>query len=306
MESQDMDSQSQYYTNLLTGNSHMTLDDSPPLPLTYPTNVKRSVRGTNFVSEEDKLLVSAWLNCSIDAIQGTDQKESQFWEKVLEYFDQYKKTTTERSLKSLTHRWSCIQKATNYFCSYLDQVEGLNQSGLTDHDKFDRAKIMYQSIRKKIYRFEHCWHLLKDQPKWISYTTKDDTIKKKTTVPSPTPTTTSSPTENVIELDRPMGRKAEKAKRKAQSIQSEEIIQLRKMKYTLLEESSAQEKEYYRLKAEKMEHDNANEQKKLHLEDERLKLKKEKLRIEAEKAELAKKDSDQRIMMMDVSVMSKI
>ncbi|KAI3829542.1 hypothetical protein L1987_03668 [Smallanthus sonchifolius] len=41
-------------------------------------------------------------------------------------------------------------------------------------------------------------------------------------------------TENeVIELDRTMGRKAEKGKRKAQGKQAEEIIELRKMKYTL-------------------------------------------------------------------------
>ncbi|XP_042958060.1 ensconsin-like [Carya illinoinensis] len=152
---------------------------------------------------------------------------------------------------------------------------------------------------------------------------------------TPTPTPCSAATEDsvfdletenvieneVIELDRPMGRKAEKGKRKAQGRQAEENFQLRKMKYTMLEESRAQEKEFYRLKAEKIEYDKEKEEKKLRLEDERLRLEAEKikieaakeqskirqederLRLEAEKVELAKKESDQRIMMMDVSVM---
>ncbi|KAG2670245.1 hypothetical protein I3760_14G076600 [Carya illinoinensis] len=264
----------------------------------------KSVRGANFNLEEDKLLVSAWLNCSLDAVQGTDQKHSQLWEKIYEYFQQFKETTNDRTIKSLIHRWSVIQKATNKFCAKLAQVEGLNQSGMTEQDKIWRA-------------------------------TKEDPKRRKTMSPSPTPTRCSDATvdsvfdidsdqmhaHEVIEPDRPIGRKAEKGKRKAQGRQAEENFQLRKMKYTLLEESRAQEKEFYRLKAEKMEYDKEIEARKLQLEDERLRLEAEKmsldrekelskirqederLRLEAEKVEIAKKESDQRIMMMDVSVM---
>ncbi|KAG6632025.1 hypothetical protein CIPAW_13G129900 [Carya illinoinensis] len=332
MDSQD--SGHMYFTNLLSqdpqldptyggqsGNSPMTIDASLPLPPNEPNGVRKSVRGANFTPEEDKLLVSAWLNCSLDAVQGTDQKHSQLWEKIFEYFQQYKETTNERTIKSLIHRWSVIQKATNKFCAKLAQVEGLNQSGMTEQDKFEKAKIMYQSLEKCSFQFEHCWHLLKDQPKWIWRATKDVPPRRKTMSPSLTPTSTrcSAATEDS---------KAEKGKRKAQGKQAEENLQLRKMKYTLLEESRAQEKEFYCLKAEKMEYDKEKEEKKLRLEDERLRLEVEKMRIEAEKmrieaekeqskirqederlrleaekVELAKKESDQRIMMMDVSVM---
>ncbi|KAG6661818.1 hypothetical protein CIPAW_03G201300 [Carya illinoinensis] len=231
----------------------MTLNDSPPLPPNEPIGVRKSVRGANFTPKEDKLLVSAWLNCSLDAVQGTDQKHSQLWEKIFEYFQQYKETTNEWTIKSLIHRWSVIQKATNKFFFYLETENGIENE--------------------------------------------------------------------VIELDRPMGRKAEKGNRKAQGRQVEENFQLRKMKYTLLEELCAQEKEFYRLKAEKMEYDKEKESIKLRLEDERLRLEAEmlrieaekeqskihqedkRLRLEAEKVKLEKKESDQRIMMMDVSVM---
>ncbi|WOH09544.1 hypothetical protein DCAR_0729001 [Daucus carota subsp. sativus] len=244
-------------------------------------------RGVNFTPGEDKLRVSAWLNTSIDAIQGTDQKHYQLWGKIFEYFEQYKETTNERTVKSLTHRWSVIQKATNKFCATLAQVGRLNQSGMTEHDKFEKAKIMYKSLEKCNFQFEHCWNLLKDQPKWIGHATKEDPKRRKTVSPVPKTSPCSAGTEDnaiendIIELDRPIGRKAEKGKRKALDKQIEESVQLRKLKYTLLEESRKKE------------------EKKLHQEDERLKL-------EREKVKLAKKESDQRIMMMNLNGMTDI
>ncbi|KAI3795992.1 hypothetical protein L1987_38653 [Smallanthus sonchifolius] len=98
--------------------------------------------------------------------------------------------------------------------------------------------------------------------------------------------------EGVHILDQWVG----KLKKENEMPKAEETIQFRKMKYTLLEESHAQEKEFYRLKAEKMEYDKEKEQSKIRQEDERL-------RLEVEKMELAKKESDHRIMMMDVSAM---
>ena len=43
-------------------------DNSPPFPRNEEIiNIRKLVRGVNFTTEEDKLLVSAWLNTSIDA-----------------------------------------------------------------------------------------------------------------------------------------------------------------------------------------------------------------------------------------------
>ncbi|XP_028124012.1 glutathione S-transferase T3-like [Camellia sinensis] len=43
---------------------------------------KKPQRGGNFTIEEDKLLVSAWLNISLDAIHGNEQKRSTYWKRV--------------------------------------------------------------------------------------------------------------------------------------------------------------------------------------------------------------------------------
>ena len=134
-----------YFTELLNEDSQLndstyiwpneTNEESPLFSLNEEISTRKSARGANFTPEEDKLLVSAWLNCSVDAIQGTDQKHSQLWGKIFEYFQQFKQTTTERTTKSLSHRWSVIQKATNKFCAKLAQVGQLNQSGMTEQDK---------------------------------------------------------------------------------------------------------------------------------------------------------------------------
>ena len=59
--------------------------------------------GGNFSVDEDNLLVSAWLNISMDAVQGTDQKLEKLWEKNWQYFcknNTYGTTCSASSLQS--------------------------------------------------------------------------------------------------------------------------------------------------------------------------------------------------------------
>ncbi|XP_040989513.1 uncharacterized protein LOC121237023 [Juglans microcarpa x Juglans regia] len=161
-------------------------------------------------------------------------------------------------------------------------------------------------------KFEHCWQLLKDQPKWNQHCTKDGMKRRLTMSPTYSRTSTVAPNSpidsvggteaenlvenDVIKLDRPMGRKAEKGKRKAQTRASDELVELSKHKYTLLEESRAQEKELFRLKAEKMAYDREREGNKSRQEDERL-------RLEAEKLEIARWEREELIMLLDLSTL---
>ncbi|KAF7140237.1 hypothetical protein RHSIM_Rhsim06G0075000 [Rhododendron simsii] len=94
-------------------------------------------RGGNFSIEEDNILVSAWLNISLDAVQGNGQKHKTFWIRVWEFFHENKTFTSERNDNSLMNRWE--------------------------------AKIMYQDLDVKhfAFQFEHCWDVLKHQPKWF-------------------------------------------------------------------------------------------------------------------------------------------
>ena len=91
-----------------------------------------------------------------------------------------------------------INKETSRFCEFLASLEGLHQSGTTEQDKvkkhiaivclvrhspivdvdanyvlflwiffyIENEKAMYRSTYKRNYNFEHCWLVLKNQPKW--------------------------------------------------------------------------------------------------------------------------------------------
>ena len=127
-----------YFTNLMHNGIQLdgeVIGQSSPISPQVDSTTKKQ-RGGNFTSEEDIMIVSAWLNISLDAVQGNEQKSKTYWQRVCEFFHEYKpKSCPICSQNSLMNRWSTIQLATNKFCGCFAQIERLNQSGLTDKDK---------------------------------------------------------------------------------------------------------------------------------------------------------------------------
>ncbi|XP_031248664.1 glutathione S-transferase T3-like [Pistacia vera] len=183
------------------------------------SNSKRS-HGGNFTAEEDLLIVSAWLNTSLDAVQGNEQKHKTYWARLLEYFHKYKNFESERTEVSLINHWSTIQLATNKFCRCYVQVESRNQSGVNEQDKIANAKFLYPELNKGKFQFEHFWNILRLQPKWKEDCQKKKPIKKKDKSPTPTSETQvnfrddniTSP--DFVDIKRPLGRKAKKDRKK--------------------------------------------------------------------------------------------
>jgi len=144
-----MDSQVQgdmSFNNLLQGDADMeasflyesqqlsmSIDHSQPQVVMART--KKQQQGTNFSIQEDKLLVSSWLNVGMDAVQGANQKHRIFWERVHTYFHEHKEFPSDQIYNSLMNRSSIIQKSITKFTACLSQIEHLNQSGTTGHDK---------------------------------------------------------------------------------------------------------------------------------------------------------------------------
>ncbi|KAG6650232.1 hypothetical protein CIPAW_06G027900 [Carya illinoinensis] len=182
---------------------------------------KKVQRGASFTVEEDNLPVSAWLNISIDAIRGTDQKSTQMWERITTFYHEYKKPNiANRSEGSLMNRWSTIKKWTNKFCAYIAQVESLHPSSATEQDKIEKAKVLYKEIVGSNFTMEHCWCLLIHQPKWQQHIS---TVGKKRKSPEKvTNIVDVDQAEEDIEVlaERPPGKKAEKEReRKRKSME---------------------------------------------------------------------------------------
>jgi hypothetical protein len=87
--------QERYYTNLINDESNhfessemgsQYADEQDPIGNENAALRPNQKRSKNFSLEEDNLLVSAWINVSFDAVQGTDQSRGTYWGRIYEYF----------------------------------------------------------------------------------------------------------------------------------------------------------------------------------------------------------------------------
>ncbi|KAG2549313.1 hypothetical protein PVAP13_9KG289413, partial [Panicum virgatum] len=135
----------------------------------------------NFSTEEDCLLVSAWLNVGIDPIQGVDQSQGTYWGRIYDYFHADRTFESTRTTISLMNRWSGIQHDVNLFCGCVTRIQDRNRSGSRVDDKIAEACALFKSEDRKNRKFTlmHCWNILKDKPKWMERQKEITCAKKK-------------------------------------------------------------------------------------------------------------------------------
>ncbi|XP_038726237.1 glutathione S-transferase T3-like [Tripterygium wilfordii] len=174
-----MDSQA-YFTNLLSGGSSIDgpfltqnygdpNEDSPTMSQVTNTssNARKGRRGTNFAIEEDQLLISAYLNTSLDVGHENQQKLRAYWERIEKYFNDNKQgDNIFRTKVSLQHRWDKIQREVTKFCEHYAKIEG-QHSDFTEQDKIMAAKQLFRSLEGHSFHFSQCWLELRHHPKWI-------------------------------------------------------------------------------------------------------------------------------------------
>ncbi len=136
-----------YYTNLLRSDEQFLdgWDDSQnvspigtqPSPLVESsapmrTNTKRTA---SYKECEDNLLVSSWLNTSLDAAIGAEQSSSSYWKRIHLAYHANKTCVSDRNMNSLMNRWGTIRQEVTKFNGWYIQVQNRNQSGVTFEDK---------------------------------------------------------------------------------------------------------------------------------------------------------------------------
>ena len=111
-------------------------------------------RSKNFTLKEDNMLVEAWLEVSLDAVQGVDQPRATYWQRIHDYFHEHKDFQSDRNISSLSHRWGIINESVNRFCGWLTAIQNRNQSGVTEQDEV--RGIFFQFVRNV---YVHSWLL---------------------------------------------------------------------------------------------------------------------------------------------------
>ena len=88
----------------------------------------------NFSIEEDKLIVSAWLNTNKDAITRNEQQGGAFWQRILQYLELHGGNHEELSQSSIKSHWTDINAKCSKFVGFHSQIERLRQSGHTEQN----------------------------------------------------------------------------------------------------------------------------------------------------------------------------
>ncbi|XP_074356321.1 glutathione S-transferase T3-like [Apium graveolens] len=190
---------------------------SPPPPLSQensqqaPSKSKRG-RSKNFLIEENMLLLSAWLNISMDHVQGNNQTHATYWTRIWKYFHDNKTFESDRTHTSLCNRWSAINTSLSKFIGYYNKISSRNQSGVTEQNKIAETMTMFEDIQKEKFPFMQHWNELRHSPKYAATMARKNKSNIKENQPS-------SPLVDSLESaymkseerkERPIGRKAAK------------------------------------------------------------------------------------------------
>ncbi|CAN6181860.1 unnamed protein product [Urochloa humidicola] len=294
-----------FFTNLLGADVQESRDLSPTTqsPIDHGPAASKGSQGRskNFTDEEDRLLVSAWLNVGMDPIQGVDQPQSSFWARIYDYYHSNKSFPSDCTQGSLMSRWSGIQHDVNTFCSCVTRIQDRNQSGCSVDDKIAAACALFKEEDRKHRNFPlmHCWRILKDKPKWIERRMQNDgtptaSNKKQKTKANSSPSSlvpgASTATGGVVVAaaeaqdgsKRPDGRKTEKKK--------------------LRQRSTIEALDY--LVAKMKEADAEKDVKKDERCNKAFAIQEEKIKLEREKFEFQRELEEERILSLDLSNMT--
>lgn len=81
------------------------------------------------------LLISGWLNVSLDLVQGTNQTQMTYLNRISDYFNEHKTFESDRTPTFLCNWWSAIQTSVSKYVGYYNQINEKNASSLTEQNK---------------------------------------------------------------------------------------------------------------------------------------------------------------------------
>ncbi|KMT02237.1 hypothetical protein BVRB_9g206280 [Beta vulgaris subsp. vulgaris] len=166
----------QSFSQLLSGNRSQQPPQRQPVQSQNPLIPATSSCGKRVWSEdEDELLISAFMNTTLDKVNGTKQKKNVFWGKVWEAFEAgriaHSTEIAPRNADMVKGRWSRLAAAVLRWAAFYDEALARKKSGQNDNDILREAHLLHN---RKHGRFilEHTWKMLRKFRKWRSIVIK--------------------------------------------------------------------------------------------------------------------------------------
>ncbi|XP_025879772.1 glutathione S-transferase T3-like [Oryza sativa Japonica Group] len=128
--------------------------------------VRRAPR-TNWKEEENLRFVSAWLNNSVDSVDGNDKKSEYYWKDVADEFNSnMPRNAHTRTVKQMKTHWDNVKRDIAKFCGAYAQVRNTCTSEYFEDMIMEKAHTWYKNqAQQKSFTLEYMWREQKDQPK---------------------------------------------------------------------------------------------------------------------------------------------
>jgi len=122
----------------------------------------------NWGEEENLRLVSAWLKCSNDPIQGVDRRGDRHWKDVAAEYNLHAPKEQRRTAAKLKNHWNKTIPFITKFNGCYDKARREHASGESDDHFMERAREEHKKVvnKKRPFALEYWWRAVKDQPKW--------------------------------------------------------------------------------------------------------------------------------------------
>jgi hypothetical protein len=141
---------------------------------TGSSSIGRHSKAANFVAVEDVALCKAYVNVTLNPINGVGQKSKEFWDHIYRKYslllkeDNPSEALPERDSESLRNRFQRqIQRKMNVYNKYYKQVKECPPSGVNTDEEIQKvAAYNYSDAEGYAFAFSHCVEVLHQLPKF--------------------------------------------------------------------------------------------------------------------------------------------
>ncbi|KAM0913931.1 hypothetical protein ACQ4PT_011846 [Festuca glaucescens] len=121
-----------------------------------------------YTPDEHVRLAGAWLECSLDPIEGNGMKGEQFWDDIAALYNSTTASNRKRDRNQLKMEWQRTKKRLAAFHGEWLAVIGVYHSGHSTNDLEKMALEKYEGNYHQPFQHLTMWAKLKDDGKWLA------------------------------------------------------------------------------------------------------------------------------------------
>lgn len=129
---------------------------------------ERTAYRLHYLPEEHERLAGAWLECSLDPIDGNSKKSEKFWDDIAALYNSATQSNRKRDRNQLKMEWQRTKKRLAAFHGEWIDVIGVYHSGCSQHDLEKMALEKYERNYHQPFQHLTMWAKLKDEGKWLA------------------------------------------------------------------------------------------------------------------------------------------